>query len=299
MSPDATPAVKEVSEEDGHLLLCPQCGYDLRGLNGNRCPECGREYDIASIVPTVNARVVDWFQAKCRLGRLGAAWKAAWLPAKAVSADAGRPAFGGLGIALHTQALILHAILFAGLLVAWLVVEYLMAGPGEDLSVTMRGLTFSTILQATRVLVLLATSFIIAWAHFTLTDPARDTNELAGLAGVVFCWTLAAELLAGIISLAHFPLDVRGLSLSGLGRSWGSWELGHYVDQAERVLVPRLQYCLLGALICRGLRALPNRKWRATVLVPVLVCAVAAIADEYVMRGITRLCQIIGLVSSG
>lgn len=299
MSPDATPVVKEVSREDGRLLLCPQCGYDLRGLNGNRCPECGQEYDIACILPTVNAPVVDWFQAKRRLGRLKAAWKAAWLPAKAVSADAGRPAFGGLGIALHTQALILHAILFAGILVAWLVVEYLMAGPGKDLSVTMRGLTFSTILQATRVLVLLATSFIIAWAHFKLTDPARDTNELAGLAGVVFCWTLAAELLAGLISLAQFHLSIRGLSLGELVRSWGLWELMYYVGQAERVLFPRLQYCLLGASICRGLRALPNRKWRATVLVPVLVCAAAAVIDDYIMRGMGRLCEIVGLISSG
>lgn len=24
--------------------VCPSCGYDMRGINSDRCPECGREY---------------------------------------------------------------------------------------------------------------------------------------------------------------------------------------------------------------------------------------------------------------
>jgi hypothetical protein len=29
---------------------CPQCGYPLRGLPSHRCPECGLEFDIPSIL---------------------------------------------------------------------------------------------------------------------------------------------------------------------------------------------------------------------------------------------------------
>ena len=31
-------------------LLCPSCGYPLRGLPGHRCPECGQKIDIQELV---------------------------------------------------------------------------------------------------------------------------------------------------------------------------------------------------------------------------------------------------------
>ena len=30
-------------------LRCPHCDYDLRGLPTNRCPECGREFDVEEL----------------------------------------------------------------------------------------------------------------------------------------------------------------------------------------------------------------------------------------------------------
>ena len=33
-------------------LGCPTCGYLLNGLPSHRCPECGTEFDVPSIVPT-------------------------------------------------------------------------------------------------------------------------------------------------------------------------------------------------------------------------------------------------------
>jgi hypothetical protein len=29
-------------------LSCPQCGYNLTGLTGRRCPECGTKFDVAT-----------------------------------------------------------------------------------------------------------------------------------------------------------------------------------------------------------------------------------------------------------
>lgn len=34
---------------DDAALMCPGCDYDLRGLDHARCPECGKELDLASL----------------------------------------------------------------------------------------------------------------------------------------------------------------------------------------------------------------------------------------------------------
>ncbi len=39
-------------------LLCPMCGYDMRGLNHARCPECGTEYTLDALL-TANVDGID------------------------------------------------------------------------------------------------------------------------------------------------------------------------------------------------------------------------------------------------
>ena len=46
-------------------LPCIECGYDLRGSEGGRCPECGREFDPA----TLNESSIPW-QRRGEVGRL-------------------------------------------------------------------------------------------------------------------------------------------------------------------------------------------------------------------------------------
>ena len=51
-------------------LFCPHCDYNLRGLESNRCPECGREFDREKLsrsqIPWSNRKQIGWVRAYWR-----------------------------------------------------------------------------------------------------------------------------------------------------------------------------------------------------------------------------------------
>lgn len=51
-------------------LLCPYCGYDLRGSKSDRCSECGKPVDRSAL----QSSVVPW-AARRQIGRVRAFWK--------------------------------------------------------------------------------------------------------------------------------------------------------------------------------------------------------------------------------
>jgi len=55
-------------------IFCPQCNYNLRGIETRRCPECGLEFDPAklrtSAIPWIHRQEIGWFRAY---------WRTAWL----------------------------------------------------------------------------------------------------------------------------------------------------------------------------------------------------------------------------
>jgi len=54
-------------------IFCQRCGYNLRGLTGNRCPECGGSLDgVRSLVPQI-----PWMYRK-ELGWWHAYWRTIW-----------------------------------------------------------------------------------------------------------------------------------------------------------------------------------------------------------------------------
>jgi hypothetical protein len=54
-------------------LFCQRCGYNLRGLTGNRCPECGGSLDgVRSLVPQI-----PWMYRK-EIGWFRAYWRTVW-----------------------------------------------------------------------------------------------------------------------------------------------------------------------------------------------------------------------------
>ena len=61
------------------LPVCPACGYDLRGIDSDRCPECGLEIDRAAVsrIPWVNRAKIGRARAYCRTAWMATARTAA------------------------------------------------------------------------------------------------------------------------------------------------------------------------------------------------------------------------------
>ncbi|MBN1346533.1 MAG: hypothetical protein JXQ73_27840 [Phycisphaerae bacterium] len=55
-------------------LFCPRCQYNLRGLEGDRCPECGEVFDRT----TLHVSRIPWVHRK-QVGRFRAYWRTVWL----------------------------------------------------------------------------------------------------------------------------------------------------------------------------------------------------------------------------
>jgi hypothetical protein len=60
-------------DEEAASILCPACGYDLRGMAGDRCSECGLAIDRAAL----RESGVAWAHRK-RIGRVRAFTKTVW-----------------------------------------------------------------------------------------------------------------------------------------------------------------------------------------------------------------------------
>jgi hypothetical protein len=65
-----TPPAPARLDEDA---FCPECRYNLRGVESNRCPECGREFDRA----TLRVSAIPWVH-RHEIGRFRAYWRTVW-----------------------------------------------------------------------------------------------------------------------------------------------------------------------------------------------------------------------------
>ena len=69
----ARPPPAEGDKGDASAVLCPGCGYDLRGASRDRCSECGLEIDWNA----VRTSDVPWAHRR-QIGRVRAFWKTVW-----------------------------------------------------------------------------------------------------------------------------------------------------------------------------------------------------------------------------
>jgi hypothetical protein len=63
-----------MSETISVELFCPECGYDLRGIESRHCPECGSEVERSRL----GESRLPWRHRK-RLGYFRALWRTIWL----------------------------------------------------------------------------------------------------------------------------------------------------------------------------------------------------------------------------
>ena len=56
-------------------ILCPACGYDLRAIDSDRCPECGSDIDRTGL----SRSQIPWTFRGGSLGRWRAYWRTVWL----------------------------------------------------------------------------------------------------------------------------------------------------------------------------------------------------------------------------
>ena len=62
-----------IDSADADAVYCPHCGYDLRGLVGEACPECGEKIDRA----TLALPQIPWVHPR-EIGRVRAFWRTVW-----------------------------------------------------------------------------------------------------------------------------------------------------------------------------------------------------------------------------
>lgn len=73
-SPVPTPAFPPAPETGQHDLFCPHCSYNLRGIESERCPECGRPFDRAAL----RVSRIPWVHRR-QIGRVRAFVQTVWL----------------------------------------------------------------------------------------------------------------------------------------------------------------------------------------------------------------------------
>ena len=166
-------------------LYCPACGYDLRGIESPRCPECGDAIDRSSL----GLSTLPWLHRK-RLGRFRAFWRTVHLAMfrpRMLARDMNCPA--NLADAVKFRRMVvLHALIPFGL--AWVVLWF--AAP----AIVSGDIMPNGLAEA------------LAWTGFfessALWDRADITSSLLQLATLAFGWLCLASFFWGMTGSAAY-----------------------------------------------------------------------------------------------
>ena len=298
VSPPST-APEEIPPETsdtGGELFCPSCGYDLRGIDSDRCPECGLTIDRAAAGITR----IPWSHRR-RVGRVRAYWRTVWLATfqtRRLSAEVARPVdFRDA----QRFRLITSFIASAGP-VALLAAAVAQAGGFDGLTggVGLPGFDFSSaggtggtpvgtydllipwtagalvppVVPLAIVLFMLALTGVASyWFHPRSIPPAQQERAVAlsyyACAPLAFL-PLPAVIVGGMMVLAARGLDgVRGMSRPFLVLALAT--------QILLLLISLAQYIVTLRLLRRSARARGGRMMLAVVLIPVTWALSAAL----------------------
>lgn len=246
--------------------LCPQCGYDLRGLTSARCPECG--FDLAA-VRSQESRI-PWSYRR-QLGWLRAYWKTVWLVLRRpreFCLEVARPvsyrdaqAFRWVTL-VHAQAAVLAASL------APTVADWVRTGrPAATLWLLIGGI------QVWALLALAALPGLASYWFHPRHLPVGHQNRAIALS--YYAWTpLALALLTVplgalwmVLCLVPYAAGLESLYWAGLGSmtlwvgtTYGClWAFAKYtLHQAPAVRIGRmLALCLVSGLAVLLLALVP------------------------------------------
>jgi hypothetical protein len=247
----------------GTELFCPECGYDLRGSTGERCPECGLAIDRAAAGA---ASRISWVH-RGRIGWWRAFWRTVWAATvrpKVLAAEAARP------VSLDDALAFRRAVVW----VAWTPVAVPLAGwyayvfsfdyapsPHFDwLAAVFEIVAVGVALAAVWLWLFLASGVASYLFHPRYLSVERQNRAVAlsYYACAPFAWTpvviLTVLIAIGIVVGAEIdePIVAAPFVLVAAGAIGAQ---GLALDQAPMVMLARSTQCGLGrkVLLCVGL----------------------------------------------
>ena len=176
-------------------LFCPNCGYQLRGLSENRCPECGQAFDPVRLAREQRPPPRLWFE---RAGPLGIipAFIATWLMVMFLP--------GRLARCATVELRLSRALLFGGICLLFVPLALLWGADWQTL-----------VSWSVTVVVFVAVQSIA----FTLLEWPR-ADELTGVYRQWFaigCYTTAVVCTEVVLGPPYFPLEeLRDFVLHGI-----------------------------------------------------------------------------------
>jgi len=253
--PAATAPVGHVAIEAD--LFCPGCGYNLRGLTGDRCPECGDSIeglrDPVSKIPWVHRKQIGWWKGY---------WKTVYLvmfKTQKLAAEVSRPVSYPDARRFRAVTVAIAALSIVGFdLVLW----YSNVGsPFSDplLTAIWDSVVASVVFDIASVLFLLGATNVPGLFLRPRTVPEIQARRAYSL-GLYTCAPLALLPIPVLFTLPSLFLE-----------PWSTLVL------LRPVLGPALALSLFGLLwstpVQLARRVLPQRQdigWRLTVGLPVL-----------------------------
>jgi len=158
-------------------LICPECGYDLRQLSSDRCPECGQPIDRS----VLGESIIPWIH-RHKIGRYRAFWRTVNLATfhpKYLAREMSRPARFEDAVKFR-RMVVLHALVPLGLIGTAAYIYFL------------RGMSFAT------------------GGLWVSSDVPGSCFQIGGL---VVGWLCLAMFLFGISGAASYWFHPRSISM--------------------------------------------------------------------------------------
>jgi hypothetical protein len=199
MQPEERPADPARTAALADDLYCPECDYNLRGLTGERCPECGSALDWARLTTSQ----IPWVH-RDKYGLLRGYWRTVWMVTfrrKRLANEIARPV-GYLDSQKFRWISILHA--YIALLVAAIVWFQSWAGPNTREMLADAGILPQVLLGVCALLCLVALTGVPGYWFHPKGMSVEKQNRAIALSYYscgVLAWLPAALVLYGIARL--------------------------------------------------------------------------------------------------